>query len=294
MHNLIFYGSYLSFPFLAFLIFIFLKYRKQIFGNKLFLLAFIFFTFLSLIFIYSRFIERKMILIKETEIEVGFSAKIVVISDIHLGVYKNVDFLHRVVDKINTIENIDAVLIPGDFVYYSGPDLDLLFSPLKDIKVPVYAVLGNHDSEHPGPPIQEELVSALRNNGVHYLDNQNEVIEGLGITVLGLSDKWADADDILKIDEFSEEDNLIVITHNPDTVLKYTNSIPDITITGHTHAGQIRLPFIYKYAIPCEGDFDIGLYEKNFGKVFVSPGLGETALPMRLGIPPRIDLLKFY
>ena len=84
------------------------------------------------------------------------------------------------------------------------------------------------------------------------------------------------------------------MAHNPDTALEYENSIPDITICGHTHGGQIRIPFLYKQTIPCEGNFDQGLYETKYGKVFVTAGLGEVGLPMRLGIPPTIEILELY
>ncbi len=86
----------------------------------------------------------------------------------------------------------------------------------------------------------------------------------------------------------------MVFTHNPDTTLSYRKNIADLTIAGHTHGGQIRLPLIYKFAIPCKGDFDQGLYQSTTGKTFVTSGLGEVGLPMRLGIPPVIDILELY
>ena len=300
MQNFIFYSSYLAIPFFIFLILFIFKKRKNLYKNKaLFLIIILIFLGTSL-FIYARFIERNIILTKTTKIETGFSAKLIVIADLHLGVYKNINFLKRVVKKINKIKNIDAVLIPGDFTYYSPENLETLFSPLKNIKFPVYAILGNHDSEQPGPPIQAELRKALENNGVIFLHNSDSEIKstkcplGENIKILGLGDKDANQDDISKINEFKKSDNLIVITHNPDTALKYKNSIPDLTISGHTHGGQIRIPFLYKQAIPCDGDFDQGLYKTKYGKIFVTAGLGETGLPMRLGIPPTIEILELY
>ena len=247
---------------------------------------------LTVSFIYARFIERNIILVKNTEIEVGFSAKIVVIADLHLGVYKTENFLARVVDKINKIDKVDAVLIPGDLTYYPKENLEKLFYPLKNISAPVYAVLGNHDSEKPGPPIQKELQQVLEKNGVIFLHNTNRTLGN--INILGLGDYWAEDYDISKINDFKESDNLIVIAHNPDITSEYKNAIPDLTVTGHTHGGQIRLPYFYKKAIPCVGDFDQGLYEKEYGKVFVTTGVGEVGLPMRLALPPRVDVLELY
>ena len=318
MQNFIFYSSYLAIPFFIFLVLFIFKKKKNLYKNKKLFLIIILIFLANLLFIYSRFIERNIILTKTTKIETGFSAKLIVIADLHLGVYKDIDFLKKVVKKINKIKNADAVLIPGDFTYYPPKNLETLFSPLKNIKFPVYAILGNHDSEQPGPPIQVKLQKALENNGVIFLHNSSSAIKntkytprvprrkcpwgafpaghplGKNIKILGLGDKWAGQDDISKINEFKKSDNLIVMTHNPDTALEYENSIPDLTISGHTHGGQIRLPYLYKQAIPCDGDFDQGLYKTNYGKVFVTAGLGETGLPMRLGVPPTIEVLELY
>ena len=294
MHHIIFYGSYLAIPFFIYLIFLLVKKKEKVYKNKVLFVLIILALITTVSFLYARFIEPQIILIKNTQIETGFSAKFVVISDIHLGVYKGTHFLERIVEKINTIEQVDAVLIPGDFIYYPQEDLEVLFSSLKQIKFPVYAVLGNHDTEESRQYIDEELQKALVENGVIFLSNSSAYIEQKNIRILGLGDKWTDEDDISKIDKFTIEDNVVVITHNPDTTLEYTNSIPDLTVSGHTHGGQIRIPYLYKKVIPCVGDFDAGLYDVGENNVFVTAGVGEIGLPMRLGIPPTIEILELY
>ena len=294
MHTIILYGSYIIFPFIFGLIFWIYKYKEALQEKKFIFFLIILLIFASILFIYARFIERNIIFVKTTRIETGFSAKIVVISDIHLGIYKNSNFLQRIVKKINKIPDADALLIPGDFTYYPPNDLETLFSPLKEIKIPIYAVLGNHDSERPGPPIQKKLEEALKNNWVIFLHNTDNVIKNTDINILWLGDNWAWEDDIDLINNYNSNDKLIVITHNPDTSLFYYNNIPDITISWHSHGGQIRLPFIYHSFIPCKGDFDQWLYDTDFGKVFVSAWVGEVWLPMRLAVPPTIEILELY
>ena len=293
MHNLIFYSSHISIILFIILIYFAITKAKYIFKNKILFFC-IYFSFITTsLFIYARFIERNIITKQETKINAGFNAKLIVISDIHLGIYKNANFLKRVVKKINNIKNADALLIAGDFIYQPKNNLEELFNPLKDIKIPVYAVLGNHDSQKPGPPIQKELQKVLEKNNIIFLHNSSAFIKK-DVAILGLGDKWANQDKISKINDFKKSDNLIVLTHNPDTVLEYKNNIADLTISGHTHGGQIRIPFLYKNMIPCIGDFDQGLYNVNQNKVFVTTGIGEVGLPMRLGIPPVIDVLKLY
>ncbi|MFT7088061.1 MAG: putative MPP superfamily phosphohydrolase [Rickettsiales bacterium] len=288
--SIFFYASYLSIQILVVLIFLAIVKRRALCGNKILMAVYALSISATLLFIYSRFIERNLITQQVTRINTGFEAKIIVISDIHLGVYKDTNFLKSVVKKINKIKNADAVLIAGDFTYHSGKNLESLFYPLKDIKFPVYAVLGNHDSDK---TLQKELQATLENNNVVFLHNSSFPLKE-NITILGLGDKWTNEDMVSKIDQFKESDDLIVLTHNPDTVLKYKNNIADLTIAGHTHGGQIRIPFLYKLIIPCEGDFDQGLYSINQNQVFVTSGVGEVGLPMRLGVPPVIDVLELY
>lgn len=293
MSILILYGSYLAFPFLGMLIYLTFKQKKAL-RQKSWLINVILLYVMTLTFIYARFVERYLIVVHQTTIETGFEGRIILIADMHLGLYKSPSFLERVVAEINAQKNINAVLIAGDFTYIPPNDLEQLLIPLKKVKAPVYAVLGNHDSEHPGPPIEKKLQATLELNGVNFLSNEAKTIPNTSIKVLGLGDNWAQEDDISKIEDFNIEDNLIVLTHNPDTTLAYQNAIPDISLAGHTHGGQIRIPFIYKYAIPCTGDFDQGLYQTPTGKVFVTSGLGEVGLPIRFLIPPVIDILEFH
>ena len=241
-----------------------------------------------LLFSYSFFIERNLILVKEHKINLDFNGKFVLLSDFHLGLFKGKHFLERVVKKVNQIEGVSAVFILGDFVYLpEEKNLSDLLSPLREIKYPTFAIFGNHDMIY-----KKKLREILEQMGIVVLENEWDSIKGTKIKVLGLGDRMALRDDISKINLFKKEDNLIVLAHNPDIVLRYKNNIPDITFSGHTHGGQIRIPFLYKKIIPCKGDFDEGFYFVNNNKVFVSAGLGEVLLPLRFAIPPRIDVIE--
>jgi uncharacterized protein len=148
-----------------------------------------------------------------------------------------------------------------------------LFSPLKLSKVPIYSVLGNHDEQKPGPNLKRALVRALENNGVKYLEN--DAVDLIDMILIGLGDRDAGNDDTRVIDRFLPENNVVVIAHNPDTTHTFTNTITDVTLAGHTHCGQIRIPYIYKYLIPTKGKlkekFDCGLYTLAETKLFITP-----------------------
>ncbi len=278
----IYYGSFLVFPFLGALYY----YRHELPSGIAIGLA-----ILAVIFIWSRFIETQIIVTKETPIKAKFATTIALIADTHLGVYKQANFLKRVVQKINK-QNVDYVFIAGDFTHEPHHhELDKLFSTLKTLNKPVYAVLGNHDVQNSARFIRGSLEAVLKENNVRILNN--EIVSLNNFTLVGLGDTWGHEDDITILKTVATTKNIVVLSHNPDVTLKYTERIVDFTLVGHTHGGQIRIPFLYRKMIPTEGKFDRGLTHEPFTKLFITAGLGETGLPMRLFNPPTIDILRF-
>jgi hypothetical protein len=67
-----------------------------------------------------------------------------------------------------------------------------------------------------------------------------------------------------------------------------------LVLAGHTHGGQLRIPGLYRRAIPCSAPFDRGLHTFAPVPVFVTSGLGETGVPMRWMNPPVIDILDLH
>ena len=104
---------------------------------------------------------------------------------------------------------------------------------------------------------------------------------------------------------------LVVVAHNPDSVRSYNfDSTKEVlTVTGHTHCGQIRIPYLYKLALPVEDSyFDKGWYDidsqtKNYSgneskiktlghSLFITCGTGEVGMPIRLFNPPMVDVIE--
>jgi len=291
-------GSYLAFPFIGVLIWLYRKKRI----SKNFTIAII---ALSLLFIYSRFIERYIIITKynpaitiSQDTENLTTIKIAVISDTHIGAYKSPIFLKNVVTKLNRA-NPDLVLIAGDLTEALPPkDINQAMMPLENIKAPTYVVLGNHDylktfGRTTGELTKAELFAALSPH-VNILDNEitTITIKNETITLAGLGDPWGQDTNYSILENLNPQTTNIVLAHNPDVSYQLPNQYPDLLVSGHTHGGQIRIPFIYHKAIPSKYNFNEGFYEVNGIPVFVTAGLGEVGLPMRLGIPPRIDILE--
>ncbi len=285
----LFYGSYLAFPFIAYLLWRMRKSgrRVRVFGGCL--LA------LSLLFVWARFVEPQMIRVQETTLSgTGANANIVLISDIHLGIYKDSEFLERVVSRINTLP-ADAVVIAGDLTYEPEPGaLPALFAPLARLRAPVYAVLGNHDQQAPGPDIDHALRQALTNHGVEILEGRL-VDTRFGYRWAGLGDRWAGKDDPAFLKARPAAVPTIVVAHNPDSAMRLAPTDAAIVLAGHTHGGQIRIPWLYRRVIPSAYGFDrseqFAHTREGDVRVFVTTGVGEIGLPMRLFNPPTIDLV---
>ena len=172
---IIFYASFLVFPFLVFILYKaknwknFKKYQKIFFS--------VFFV-LSLIFIDSRFIEPNYISVQNTKINIWLEKKvnIALIADIHLWIYKKWDFAEKVVKKLNKLENIDYILIAWDLTYLrediNNHNLEELFWAFQNIKKPVYWVLWNHDVELPWPKIRKKLIKLFDKYWFNYIDNK--------------------------------------------------------------------------------------------------------------------------
>ncbi|MBN1499889.1 MAG: metallophosphoesterase [Spirochaetes bacterium] len=253
-------------------------------------LTFCFILTCSVILFWARFCEPYLIKIQRSNLDIGIDVKIALISDLHLGLFKNERFLCQIVDRINE-EEIDMVLIAGDLTYWPEKyGIDDLFLPFENFRIPVYAVLGNHDVKKPGPEIRTEMEAALKKYNVHLLNNN--LIEFENFTLAGLGSKWNGEDDVSILNSISGRKKIIVLTHNPDTAFKYRKRMPDITLCGHLHGGQIRIPFLYKKVMPSKYGFDTGMNIKNNSKIYISAGTGEVGLPMRFLNPPVIDILN--
>lgn len=84
------------------------------------------------------------------------------------------------------------------------------------------------------------MVKVLEENEIVVLNN--DIVQFEDFSLVGLGSHWNNEDDVALLDTFSTDDAVVVMAHNPDTTLLYTNNVADVTVAGHTHAGQIRIP----------------------------------------------------
>jgi predicted MPP superfamily phosphohydrolase len=288
MPFLIYWVSYLAWPLLAWTIWIFYQGRR---------LSAAILIVLLLLFIWTRFVEPNWLAVnRQTLAHTGHQAKIIMFSDLHAGIFSGAGHVERVVEMIKN-EHPDAVLIAGDFLYRINPDkLDSVMAPLKNLgPIPVFAVLGNHDEGNPGVDMSLPLKAALQKYGVTLVDNQHwsGKIAGQEANIFGMPDLWENVTDPYLFNDFDLNRINILIMHNPDSIYTVAPSFPfTLAVAGHTHGGQIRIPWIYKLAIPTAYDFDSGWYHINGQQLYVSSGVGMVSLPLRFLDFPEIVVIQ--
>lgn len=292
--------------------------RQGLFLNKHKKISYLVISLLSLIIICAidaRFIERNIIVKNEFDFvssNIKSPLKVVFISDIHVGKYKKTLWTQKIVDNINTIQP-DVVLIGGDFIANEGTfeDETKYLEPLKQLsnKFPVYYVFGNHEYGVSGNTVSDTrrqtgnrsglLTHRMNELGISLLFNQLTCpkIKDEIICIFGIDDIWDANFNYKQLKNWDKNISLILLAHNPDAVLYYPKDepLPTIALTGHTHGGQIRLPFIgplgdAKIVLPKV--FYKGLNDWNGIKLFTSVGLGESGGPIRFWNPPEIAVIN--
>jgi predicted MPP superfamily phosphohydrolase len=234
--------------------------------------------------------------------------KIVILSDIHAcEPWMPAGRIHAIVDAANLLYG-DIILLPGDFTAGLGR-LKLAPVPapqwgraLAELSAPlgVHAVPGNHDWWTNIAEVTDTLAAA----GVSIFQNRAERLGGPQPFWLAGTDstvahrlpghgRFVGEDDLPgTLGQITDDAPAILMAHEPDLFV----DVPDrfaVTISGHTHGGQVRLPFLGRPIVPSAyGErFAYGHIREDGRDLIVSAGLGCSVLPVRFGVPPEITVV---
>ncbi|MBQ8636015.1 metallophosphoesterase [bacterium] len=246
---------------------------------------------------YSYFIEPNKLEIANYKIQDKElkGIKIVFASDFHIKSNQK-ERLEQIINIIN-LQKADIVLLAGDYV--SGHTKISTMEPQKiaeglskiKTKYGIYATLGNHDGWYD----KEYITEVLEKENIRVLDNENVKlqIEGKEVYISGVEDMMTGSPDIYKALN-NIKSPIILLTHNPDIFPKIPNGV-NLTLAGHTHGGQVRLPLLGALIVPSKyGDkYSQGLIKENNKIMVVTKGLGVSVLPIRFNCLPEIVVLEF-
>lgn len=232
--------------------------------------------------------------------------RLAVLSDLHAGAhFIDVAKIRTIVTTINEAQP-DVVLLLGDYLNNGAhhettrpgkggfllpevvaPELGRLRA-----KYGVFAVLGNHDWWFDG----ERITRALTAQSIVVLENRATSIalaSGQTVWLAGIADATTRSPEVATtLATIPAGAPVIVLTHNPD-IFPDVPARVTLTLAGHTHGGQVALPFIGRPIVPSEPRYAAGHVIENERHLFVTTGVGTSLLPVRFGVPPEVVLLSF-
>jgi predicted MPP superfamily phosphohydrolase len=211
--------------------------------------------------------------------------KLVQISDVHIGALLRKDWLGHVVDRIGTLSP-DLVAITGDLVDGSVDELREQVAPLARLsaKHGVFFTTGNHEY-YSGV---EDWYAHLPTLGVRPLRNERvEIAPGLDLA--GIEDPTGKPDLARALSGRDASRALVLLAHQPRQFAEAARSGVSLTLSGHTHGGQIW-PFSWLVALA--QPYLAGLHARGESQLYVSRGTGFWGPPMRVFAPAEITLLK--
>lgn len=265
---------------------------------------------------YGTLVEPWSIEVREYEIPIkdlpsGLEGlKIAQVSDTHVGRRIPDSFIAQAYQKAMDLEP-DLIVLTGDHVHskaeHNQQAADLCASMVGVFGGRVIGILGNHDWWGDG----DDLTERMKQAGVHMIDNDRVWIDadrrvvvdrqpdGDSIAIVGLGDL---TDSVVRpsraFRDVGEGTPRVVLAHNPDTAEipeLCGDSSPriDLMMSGHTHGGQVRIPFIGTPIVPSKygQKYAGGLVQGPRFPVLVSRGIGMSMLPVRVGVPPEVGLI---
>jgi uncharacterized protein len=205
--------------------------------------------------------------------------------------------LERVVDLVNE-RDVDVVALLGDYVTENRfarpiePEITArIFGRLR-ARAGVFAVLGNHDWWLDGPRVRRAFEAA----GVRVLDGEIVELDARGsrFRLLGVPDHASQGSAAARAMRAAPPGTPVVaLTHSPDVFPEAPAQVA-LTLAGHTHGGQIALPFLGRPVVPSAyGErYAAGHVREDGRHLFVTTGLGMSIVPVRIGVPPEIAFVR--
>jgi predicted MPP superfamily phosphohydrolase len=221
--------------------------------------------------------------------------RIALLTDMHAGAGTPLSVVRHAC-RLAMREKPDVIALTGDFAADDAPGFRRVLGALKCLAAPhgVYAVPGNHDhivgiekwhrdvAEHP-------VVEDLTNRAVVH------EIGGARLCVAGVDDYSYGDPDLGVLPPPEERDFTLLLAHDPDQAERARRAYDavDLIVSGHTHGGQVRLPFVGALKNPAEREdlYEEGLRRRPWTQVYTSRGVGTVHIPVRFLCRPEVAIL---
>jgi len=221
--------------------------------------------------------------------------RLVQLSDIHLSPFLSVHDLERAVAIANETK-AHIALVTGDLISLRGDPLDDCIDRLQALRTDAgtFGCLGNHEIYADCEDYATERAAQV---GIRFLRGAAERLRfgNATLNLAGVDYQRMHSEYLIGAEQMIQPSALnVLLSHNPDVFPVAVRQGWQCTIAGHTHGGQVNVEIlrrdlnIARFFTP----YTMGLYRKNDSSIYVSRGIGTIGLPIRLGSPPEVALLK--
>lgn len=219
--------------------------------------------------------------------------KIIHITDTQIGYFYSTKKLSKVVEKVNSLDG-GIVVFTGDLIDRSNknPNVEEITKILSGIhsNKGKFAAFGNHDYVGKLPKYYRQI---MKDSGFRLLVNDSEKLDlsfEKSINIIGADEILSGNFDIEELkSKVSKEDFNLLLMHEPDLIDRFNQDSIELTLSGHSHGGQVGIPIKGALIGPPYGrKYTKGFYDINGNNLYVSSGLGSTRIPFRLFNPPEI------
>lgn len=253
----------------------------------------------GLLAVYAVKIEPYRLTVQGHQLKKGTAStelKVVHISDIQVSESYSENRLEKLVDKING-QSPDIVVFTGDLydnyaAYHPEKKVEKALSDIH-ARYGKFAVWGNRDY---GGGAMRAYPKIVLNGGFQLLANESEMIRlsnGKRVSIGGIDDVLFGKPNysLMESGETKNCDYKILLLHEPDAAERVPDNSADLILAGHSHGGQVKLPF-FRMKTSLAKKYTDGFYTVNGMKLFVNTGIGTSHYPVRFLVPPEIDV--FY
>lgn len=263
-------------------------------------------------FLYALFIGSKGLKVKEYKIEIQnlpetyHGLKIAHITDIHYDESINKKELERVKDTVNALKP-DIIVFTGDIATYNltNEEIEEVSKIMSKMEASIgkYAIKGNHDYNFEKWDLLFENCGFTNLNDTYEVIYKNEttpiVISGISTNLYGTKNIKDKIEPIYKyLNSFSEDDKnmpiySILLLHEPDFIEEIDYNKFDMVLSGHSHNGQVRVPFIGALYTPVGSKkYYDEYYRIDNTDLYISSGIGTTFLNVRLFNKPSFNFYR--
>lgn len=216
--------------------------------------------------------------------------KVIHLSDIHHSPFTGIEHITRAIKIANRLKP-DMFVLTGDYVSHENSYIEPVAKILGELKAEfgTYACLGNHDHWTDA----DLITNRFRDVGINVLVNEGFRFEANGASfwLAGVDDHMVGKTDLPSALKGSYPDEMkLLLAHNPIIFRKAVRAGVDLTFSGHTHGGQIRVRDNDQRLIRRRRK--AGLHKQKDSQIYITRGIGTVVLPVRFQCPPEISMIE--